>query len=402
MRCPASHQRRTGRSKLELADIFREHADRLPALSGQQVRVVRDITECRTAALGGHIHECDACGHRLVSYNSCRNRHCPKCQHLEQARWREAQQGTLLPVEYHHVVFTVPDTLHPLFLGNPKQAYALLFAAVAETLREVALRPKNLGARIGFSAVLHTWTQTLLYHPHLHCIVTGGGLHADGTRWVSAKPRFLFAVRILAEVFRGKLLDKLERALDDGAMRSCGEKPNDRLRKAARKDWVVYSKPPLAGPEQVLDYFGRYTHRVAISNERLVSMERAQVTFRWKDRAHGNQAKLMRLDATEFMRRFLLHVLPRGLMRIRHYGLLANPLKRKLIPVCRDLLGVETTDADDAAIAQGPETWQELLRRLSGKDVTVCPKCGKGHLLLKEDLPVHRRLYPRRPTARSP
>jgi hypothetical protein len=400
--CPASHQRHTGRSKLELSDIFRANADRLPALSGQQARVVRDITECRTAALGGHVHECDTCGHRLVSYNSCRNRHCPKCQRLEEARWLEAQQETLLPTEYHHVVFTVPDVLHPVFLGNPRRAYDLLFAAAAETLHDVALRPKNLGAKIGFSVVLHTWTQTLLFHPHLHCIVTGGGLHPDGTRWVAARPGFLFPVRILAKVFRGKLLQKLERAVDDGALRSCGDEPTDRLRKAARKKWVVYSKPPFAGPQQVLRYLGRYAHRTAISNERLVSMEHGQVTLRWKDRARGNQTKLMRIDAAELIRRFLLHVLPKGLMRIRHYGLLANPLKAKLVPLCRDLLGVEAGDAEGTAVAHGPETWQELLRRLTGEDMASCPKCRMGHLVLKENLPAHRHLFPVRPSARSP
>jgi hypothetical protein len=399
--CPAS-QRRTGRSKLELADIFRVNADRLPALSEQQTRVVRDITTCRTAARGGHIDECDACGHQRVSYNSCRNRHCPKCQSLEQARWLEAQQKNLLPTEYHHVVFTVPDVLHPVFLANPRQAYNLLFAAAAQTLRDVALRPRNLGAKIGFSAVLHTWTQTLLYHPHLHCIVTGGGLHPDGTRWVSAKPRFLFAVRILARVFRGKLLEKLERGLEDGTMHSSCAELTDRLRKAARKDWVVYSKPPFAGPEQVLRYLGRYTHRTAISNQRLVSMQQAQVTFRWKDRARDNQTQLMSIDAAEFMRRFLLHVLPKGLMRIRHYGLLANSLKAKLVPICRQLLGGEAADAEGIARATGPETWQELLRRQTGEDVTLCPECRKGHLVFLRDLPALHPLCPVRPAARSP
>jgi len=399
--CPAGRQHRTGRPKLELADIFREHGDRLPALGAQQARIVRAITDCRTVALGGHIQECDHCGHQEISYNSCRNRHCPKCQSLEQARWLQAQQDGLLPTQYHHVVFTVPDLLHPLFLGNPRHAYGLLFAAAGETLREVALRPKNLGAKIGFTAVLHTWTQRLLYHPHLHCIVTGGGLHPDGTRWVSARAGFLFPVRILSKVFRAKLLDKLQRALEKGTMRSTRGNPSALLRQAARKDWSVYSKPPLAGPEQVLKYLGRYTHRVAISNERLVSMMDGQVAFRWKDRTHGNETKLMTLEVGEFVRRFLLHVVPKGLMRIRHYGLLANQVKRKLIPRCRELLGVKA-DADNTSLSKHTETWQELLERLTGEDVTLCPQCKKGHLIAKERLPACQPVAPLPARARSP
>ena len=393
------HQRRTARPELELADIFREYADRLTELTGQQARVVRAITECRTAALGGHIHECELCEYQEISYNSCRNRHCPKCQRLEQVRWLEAQQERLLPIEYHHVVFTVPDVLHPLFLINRRQAYNLAFAAVSETLHEVALRPKNLGAKIGFSLVLHTWTQTLLYHLHHHCIVTGGGLHPDGSRWVSAKPGFLFSVRILTKVFRGKLLQQLEKALDCGRIASPDADPKDRLRKAARKNWVVYSKPPFAGPEQVLNYLGRYTQRIAISNERLVSMKDGKVTFRWKDRAHGDKNKIMELDAGEFMRRFLLHVVPKSLMRIRHYGLFSNSVTHELIPRCRKLLCVQTSNTSDTDEPEKRETWQELVHRLTGRDVTLCPKCHTGHLIMKERLPALRIWPPPQPRA---
>jgi hypothetical protein len=283
--------------------------------------------------------------------------------------------------------------LHPLFRSAPKTAYGLLFAAVAETLREVALRPKNLGAKIGFSCVLHTWTQTLLAHPHIHCIVTGGGLDPDGTRWVSAKRGFLFSVRILSRVFRGKLLHKFEQALDKGMLRSSEEDPHARLRKAASKDWVVYSKPPFAGPHQVLRYLGRYTHRIAISNERLVAMDNAKVTFQWRDRAHGNRSKFMTLEAGEFLRRFLLHVVPKGLMRIRHYGLLANAAKQQLIPRCRQLMAVPTADPPKAKA----ETWQELLQRLTGYDVHRCPQCGKRSLVVSQLLPP--RIPPR---ARAP
>lgn len=383
MSCCAAFHRRSEHPRLELADIFREYADRLPALSPRQARVVGAILNCRTTALGGHLHRCDRCGYEQISYNSCRDRHCPQCQSLNQARWLQAQQQHLLPIEYHHVVFTVPDRLHPLFRAEPRKTYTLLFAAGAETLREVALRPQNLGARIGFTAILHTWTQTLLFHPHLHCIVTGGGLHPDGTRWVDAKPGFLFSVQILMLVFRGKLLQKLERALDTEDLPHCPADSKARLRAAARKPWSVYSKPPFAGPEQVLHYLGRYTHRVAISNSRLLQMDDGQVTFRYQDRTNGNKSKTLTLDAGEFLRRFLLHLLPKGFMRIRHYGLLANRCRATLLESCRQLLGVSSQSPAEAA----PETWQELLQRLTGKDLTLCPRCGQGHLLLQSSLP---------------
>jgi len=285
--CPADPARRGRQVRLELAELFRHYGSRLPPLSHHQARTVAAITHCRTAALGGHLQQCDRCGHQEISYNSCRNRHCPKCQGLDEMRWLERQQQSLLPIEYHHVVFTIPDGLHPLLRGNPRIGYGLLFRAVAETLHDVALRPKNLGARIGFTAILHTWTQTLAYHPHLHCIVTGGGLSSQGDRWVAAKPGFLFPVRILSRVFRGKFLQKLEQALDAGTLRSAPSGGHALLRRAARKNWVVYSKPPFAGPEQVLRYLARYTHRIAISNDRLESIEHGKVTFRWRDRAHG-------------------------------------------------------------------------------------------------------------------
>ena len=342
MHCTAAPRRRRSRPELELADIFRQWVDQLPRLDGQQARVVRDILRCRTAALGGHLHECDRCGLREIAYNSCRNRHCPKCQGFQQFRWLAAQQQHLLPIEYHHVVFTIPDQLHAFFRVNPKLTYGLLFAAVAETLQDVANNPKNLGAKIGFSCVLHSWTQKLLFHPHIHCIVTGGGLHPNGQRWVAAKQGFLFPVRILGKVFRGKLLRKLELSLDDRSLhlQTAEEDPYARLRAAACKNWVVYSKPPFAGPEQVLRYLGRYTHRVAISDHRLVALEQGRVTFRWRDRANANSNRLLTLDVTEFVRRFLLHLVPQGLMRIRHYGLLANPTRRKHLERCRSLLGV--------------------------------------------------------------
>jgi hypothetical protein len=375
--CTVAPRRRRSRPELELADIFRQWTDQLPRLDGQQACVVRDILRCRTAALGGHLHECDRCGLREIAYNSCRNRHCPKCQGLQQFRWLAAQQQHLLPIEYHHVVFTIPDQLHTFFRANPKLAYGLLFAAVAETLHDVANNPKNLGAKIGFSCVLHSWTQKLLFHPHIHCIVTGGGLHPDGQRWVSAKRGFLFPVRILGQVFRGKLLRKFELSLDHRSLRlqTAEANPHARLRASACKNWVVYSKPPFAGPEQVLRYLGRYTHRVAISNHRLVALEQGRVTFRWRDRANANSNRLLTLDVTEFVRRFLLHLVPQGLMRIRHYGLLANPTRKKHLERCRTLLGVKV-DASSADETSTPspvlEPTFELLK------IHRCPRCETG------------------------
>ena len=365
----------------------------LPALSPHQARTVAAITSCRTAALGGHLRQCDRCGHRETAYNSCRNRHCPKCQGLDEVRWVERQRQSLLPIEYHHVVFTIPDVLHPLLRAHRRLGYHLLFRAVAETLQDVARRPQNLGARIGFTAVLHTWTQTLAYHPHLHCIVTGGGLSPQSERWVAAQPRFLFFVGILSQVFRGKFLQLLEQALDAGSLRCPRGDGHARLRQAARKQWVVYSKPPFAGPDQVLRYLGRYTHRIAISNDRLDSIHDGNVTFRWRDRAHGNQVQHLTLDASEFLRRFLLHLLPPGFMRIRHYGLLANHGREQLLPLCKQLLGGA---ADPDPVPNPEESWHELFLRITGNDVLLCPRCHAGHLQL-----LHR-LSPLRPSAPLP
>lgn len=385
MTCPASETTRAARPQLELADVLRAHAEQLPALSRDQARAARAITICRTGTLGGHVRQCDACGHREVSYNSCRNRHCPKCQGLEEIRWREAQEQLLLPIAYHHVVFTTPDALHRLFLDRPRLGYGLLFSAVAETLNEVALRPRNLGARIGFTAVLHTWTQTLAFHPHIHCVVTGGGLHPDGTRWVHARPRFLFAVRILSRLFRAKLLHRLELALEKGKFRIAPSDARALLRRGANKEWVVYSKPPFAGPRSVLSYLARYTHRIAISNSRLLSLRDGRVTFRWRDRANGDRVRTMTLDAKEFLRRYLLHVVPGGFMRVRHYGLLANASRKESLARCRALLDVKPVAIEPD---RSEETWQALLERITGRDPSRCPRCKAGELLLCETLPV--------------
>jgi hypothetical protein len=373
----AVQHRRRDRPELELAKVFRQCSDALSCLDGRQARVVRAILNCRTAALGGHVQQCDRCDHREIAYNSCRDRHCPKCQGSQQFRWLEAQEQHLLPIEYHHVVFTVPDTLHALFRANPRLCYGLLFAAVAETLHDVARNPKNLGATIGFSCVLHTWTQTLLFHPHIHCIVTGGGLDPDRRRWIASRCGFLFPVRILAQLFRAKLLRRLESGLNDKTLSSNEVDPHARLRAAARKDWVVYSKPPFAGPRQVLRYLGRYTHRVAISNHRLVTLDHDRVTFRWNDRARGDPKRLMTLDVREFLRRFLLHILPSGLMRIRHYGLLANPVRSEHLERCRQLIGDTKEHSDQAP----PTSGQQSQRPLAG-NFNRCPRCQIGRLVL--------------------
>jgi hypothetical protein len=385
--------------RLELADVVREHAGKLDRLTFDQLRVLRAVASCRTAALGGHVRQCDQCGHREISYNSCRDRHCPKCQGLDAAQWVEAREADLLPVPYFHLVFTVPETLHDLFLVNTIAAYALLFQAVAETLEEVAL--ERLGAKIGFTAVLHTWTQVLLYHPHIHCIIAGGGLDPQETRWIAARPDFFLPVRVLSEVLRGKLLAKLERALKQERIRArSDDDPWARLERAAREKWVVYCKPPFAGPEQVLQYLGRYTHRIAISNDRLVSMEDGQVTFRWKDRAHENAVREMTLEADAFLRRFLLHVVPKRFVRIRHYGFLANAHRREKLAKCRHFLGAP--EPSESATSTPEETWEEMLLRVTGTDIAQCPQCHAGRLVVVEEIPrVRQPIHPFR-TARSP
>jgi hypothetical protein len=356
----------------ELADVFRAHGHRLKDLSTRQRRAVEAISACRTAALGGRLHACDRCGYRHVSYLSCRDRHCPKCQSLSSARWVEARRQDLLPVEYFHAVLTVPAELHPIFRRHPRRAYGLLMRAAAETLVQVALNPELLGARIGTLAVLHTWTQTLKFHPHVHCLVPGGGLDAAGERWIGARPGFLLPVRVLSPVFRGKLLSRFQNAF--------GAEVADLLSQAARTAWVVYCKPPMAGPGQVLDYLARYTHRIALSNDRIVSIQGDTVTFRFRDRADGNAVKSATLPVETFMRRFLQHVLPAGFVRVRAYGILSNRTRRRDLARCRQGLGVP------APLPPTPSPWPDLLLRLTGRDVTRCPTCGEGRMVPIESI----------------
>jgi hypothetical protein len=373
------------RPRLELAAIVRAHGDayrRTHRLTSVQHRALRAIAACRTAALGGHQETCDRCGAVRVSYNSCRNRHCPKCQTLAKARWLAARQADLLPIPYFHVVFTLPHDLNALAQGNPRVTYTLLFRAAADTLLAFGRDPRYLGGTIGITAILHTWGQALTQHLHLHCLVTGGALAADGAGWIRGHSSFLFPVRALATVFRAKYLAGLHRAFDAGTLTFAGgtaalADPRSfagflgQLRAA---DWVVYAKRPFAGPAPVLEYLGRYTHRVALSNNRLVDHRDGHVRFRWRDYADHDRLKVMTLDVDEFLRRFLLHVVPRGFMRIRHFGLLANCTRRDRIRQCRGFLGQPPPEEAP------PESSHALVLRLTGVDVERCPVCREGHM----------------------
>ncbi len=339
------------RPPLEVADIVRcagqsfvERSHKW--INGQHEKVLLAITRCRTAALGGHRDQCSDCGHSAISYNSCRNRHCPKCQGNARRRWLQARERELLPASYVHVVFTLPRELAPLALQNKRLIYNLLFHASAATLLEIARDPRHLGAEIGFFSVLHTWDQRLQHHPHVHCVLAAGGLAPDHSRWISSRRSFFLPVKVLSRVFRGKFVAGLKTAFHAGALQFHGHLlplAEQRafaawLRVLFRHDWVVYSKRPFGGPEHVLRYLGAYTHRVAISNSRLVALANGHVTFRWRDSAHGNKKRLMTLPVEEFLRRFLLHLLPRGFMRIRNFGFLANRRRAELLPLCLRLL----------------------------------------------------------------
>jgi len=378
---------------VEVAAIFRAHGARFRqthALSRAQRRAMRAIETCRTAALGGHRDTCDACGAERIAYNSCRNRHCPKCQTLAKERWLDARRAELLPVEYFHLVFTLPHALNPLAQGNPRLLYTLLFRATAATLATFAHDPRHLGGELGVTAILHTWGQNLSQHLHLHCVVTGGALALDGSRWIPVKAGFLFPVRALAKVFRGKFLDALRRAGEAGQLVFTGSlaplaEPAafaDWLGPLRRQDWVVYAKRPFAGPEQVLEYLSRYTHRVAISNERLVGLDDGIVRFRWRDYADGDRLKVMALEAEEFIRRFLLHVVPDGFVRIRHFGLLANRTRHAKLARCRRLLA-----QPPAPTTPDTESVRALMLRLTGLDIERCPVCQRGRLRVTEILP---------------
>jgi hypothetical protein len=380
------------RPALEVADIFRRHG---PAyrhahdghLGRIERRVMSAIEICRTPALGGHVEACDDCGHSRIAYNSCRNRHCPKCQTTARERWIAAREADLLPIPYFHVVFTVPAEIAAIAYQNKAVVYTILFDAVAETLKTIGTDPRHLGGELGFIAILHTWGQTLTHHPHIHCLIPGGALSADGRRWIACRPRFFLPIPVLSLLFRRLFIERLQAAHDAGrlqffgALAELGNKRtfNDALRPMRKKSWVVYAKPPFGSPEHVLAYLGRYTHRVAIANSRVVSMENGTVSFNWRDYRHGNAQKLMTLDADEFIRRFLLHSLPDGFHRIRHYGFLANGCRRARLVTIRPLLAVAMPTAVDNE-STAPR------RQIPVFDPTACPCCG-GTLRIVATLP---------------
>jgi len=382
----AAPARRAPGAKVELADIVRSHGAAFRAahrLCGVQYRALRAIERCRTAALGGELRRCDACGEQRYVYHSCRNRHCPKCQTLAKERWLAARRAELLPVPYFHLVFTLPHELNALAQGNPRTLYAMLFAAASETLLEFGENPRWLGGEIAATLVLHTWGQTLSQHLHVHALVAAGALSNAGD-WIRARRGFLFPVKALSSVFRAKFLDALRMALAGARLALSGSTlpladpgaQHTFLLALRAQPWVVYAKRPWAGPGPVLEYLGRYTHRVAISNERLVSFDTDAVRFRYKDYAHGNRPRIMQLHPSEFLRRFTLHVLPRGFNRIRHYGLLANRNKRALLASARAALELPAPARTAAPTESVIAFWQ----RIAYLDVQRCPQCRLGTL----------------------
>jgi hypothetical protein len=386
-----------GRSGPEVADIFRRYGAAWreqygTSLSTERRAAMTAIERCRTAALGGHVEQCNHCGEQRIAYNSCRSRNCPKCQSLARADWVEARRQELLDTQYFHVVFTVPDEVAAIAFQNPATVYNILFRATAETLRTIAADPRHLGAQIGFFAVLHTWGQNLAHHPHLHCVVPGGGLSPDGSRWITCRPRFFLPVAVLSRLFRRLFLEDLQKAFTAGELRffsslaqlsdaAVFRRHLDRVRNI---NWVVFAKPPFAGAEQVLNYIGRYTHRVAIANNRIVDIEDGKVRFRWKDYRDGDRQKVMTLEAGEFIRRFLVHVLPEGFKRIRYYGLLGNCHRKKKLARCRELLGMAS--ADPQAEREDSADYRDKVEKLTGVSLRECPTCHHGQMVCIEIL----------------
>jgi len=382
------------RPKLEVADVFRRYGEAYrqqhgASMSVGQRRVMTAIEVCRTAVLGGHLERCDQCGYERNAFNSCRDRHCPKCQCLARAQWIEDRQSELLDVPYYHVVFTVPEEIAAIAYQNKEVVYGILFQVTAETLKAIAADPKHLGAEIGFFAVLHTWGQNLQVHPHLHCVVPGGGLSPDGDRWVSCRPGFFLPVRVLSRLFRRLFLESMQKAFDSGKLQffAASESLSEAdafvqlLDRVKACEWVVYAKRPFAGPKQVLDYVGRYTHRVAISNNRLLDIENGQVRFQWKDYRHEGQSKTMTLPADEFIRRFLLHVLPDGFQRIRYYGFLGNRYRKEKLERCRCLLGMPAP-ASPSSEPTADKDYHDRYEELTGRSLHQCPQCGQGRMLV--------------------
>lgn len=386
------HQAAGVRPRWEVADIFRVHGmayRKAHPLPRSHMKVMRAIERCRTASLGGHIQQCDSCSFQRQAYNSCRNRHCPKCGSLDKARWLEDRKAELLPVGYFHLVFTLPHELNPLALSNKKVVCDILFKAVSQTLLEFART--RLGGLLGFICVLHTWDQTLRDHFHLHCLIPAGALSFDRSHWIPARQGFLFPVRALSLVFRGKFLDLLQKAVTKDQLRYVGRCAplaqskafHQFIRSLAAKKWVVYAKRPFSVPDKVLDYLGRYTHRVAISNNRILSLDQGRVTFSYRDRKNANRLRPMTLESDEFIRRFLLHVLPDGFMRVRHFGFLANRSKKQNLAQCRELLGVEPQPYPTPK-----KTARQMMLEVTGFDLALCPVCKVGTLIVIGHLPA--------------
>ena len=386
--------------RLEVADIFRQFGAeyrRKHTLLPSQARALRDIVDCRTAALGGRLEKCDACGHKNPVYCSCCNRHCPKCQMLAKAKWLEARNAELLPVPYFHAIFTLPHVLNPLLFGNQRQLYSLLFECVAKTLQEFAADERHgLGGKLGFTAILHTWDQQLNYHVHLHCLIPAGVLSFDGKQWLHARSNYLFNSKALSLVFRGKFRDGLKAAFENGQLRFSrpteqwnNEHAFSRLSAQLYKTkWVVYLKASFGGPQQTLDYLGRYTHRIAISNSRLLKLENGRVHFRYRDRRDGDKLKETDLPAEEFIRRFLQHVLPKSFVRLRHFGILANGCKPACLRLCCELLHAPQP------VKPENKTVQEWMKKLTDADVTLCQHCHAGHMVFVRELPPQRSACP--------
>jgi len=385
--------------RLEVGDVFRRYGEtyrqqHAGSLSRDQLRVMTAIERCRTAALGGHVEQCDQCHFQRIAYNSCRDRHCPKCQSLARAQWIEDRQAELLDTPYFHVVFTVPEEIATIAYQNKEVVYDILFRATSETLRTIAADPKHLGAEIGFFAVLHSWGQNLMFHPHLHCVVPGGGLSPDGQRWIACRRSFFLPVRVLSRRFRRLFVESLEKAFDEGQLKffSSLQELDDRkaflryLAPLRKKKWVVYAKKPFAGPQQVLDYVGRYTHRVAISNNRILNIEDGQVTFRYKDYRDGSQQKTMTLSADEFIRRFLLHVLPAGFHRIRYYGFLGNRYRKEKLQQCRHLLGMILLEPGSSTEVAELD-YRDRYQALTGSSLWECPACHRGRMIIIGEIP---------------
>ena len=393
------------RPKREVGDIVRRYGiiyrqQYAATLSIDAKRILSAIELCRTAALGGHVEHCDQCSHQRVAYDSCRNRHCPKCQSLARAAWLEQRQNELLDCPYFHLVFTLPKPIADIAYQNKRLVYGLLFSAAAETLRVIGADPKHLGAELGALMVLHTWGQTLMHHPHVHCIVPGGGVSADGERWISARRKFFLSVKVLSRYFRGCFLRHLERAYNAGRLSffsslTALEKPHafrSYIVSTRAKDWVVYAKAPFAGPQKVLNYLARYTHRVAISNHRLLNIDDGNVQFRWRDYRDHNRKKVMTLTAAEFLRRFLLHALPGGFQRIRYYGFLANRYRKQKLVRCRALLGMAS--ASEHAPATKSVDYRDRYEALTGVSLRECPVCVTGTMRLQRRLSPQGRAPP--------